>query len=294
MAEPSDPAQPPTRAGWLALPGLALITALVAAPCLVLALVAFLGRGDAGELVWRLTTGNVVRLAGFGIHGWSPSRLWIRLRTLLLAGIGSAAAMALAYPVCRLIACASPRLRLLLIAAVAIPCCTNLVVRTYGWVVLCSSHLPLAWLAQQLGLIAPNRALTPSLAAEVIGMCAALLPFAILPLYPSVAAIDQALIDAARDLGASQLGILRHAILPQIRAGLWAAFVLTAVPATGMFLIGDLLGGDKHMLLGNAIQQAFFTSNDLPFGAALSCVLTALTVLTLLWARRLGLRAAAS
>ncbi len=199
------------------------------------------------------------------------------LRTWCSPASAPAAAIALAYPVCRLIAGAAPRVRLLLIAAVAIPCCTNLVVRTYGWVVLCSNHLPPAALAQHLGLIAPQRALTPSLTAEIIGMCAALLPFAILPLYPSVAAIDQALIDAARDLGASHLGILRHAIVPQIRAGLWASFVLTAVPATGMFLVGDLLGGDKHMLLGNAIQQAFFTSNDLPYGAALSCVLTCLT-----------------
>jgi spermidine/putrescine transport system permease protein len=115
-----------------------------------------------------------------------------------------------------------------------------------------------------------SAALYPGLGAVYIGMVCDYLPFMVLPLYASVEKLDWSLAEAAADLGANGWNIFWHAILPQIRPGLLAGFILVFLPATGQFVIPDLLGGAKTMLLGNAIQQQFGSSRDWPFGSAMA------------------------
>ena len=109
------------------------------------------------------------------------------------------------------------------------------------------------------------------------------LPFLVLPLYASVEKIDWTLAEAAADLHADGLRAFRHAILPQILPGLVAGVILVFVPATGQFVIPDLLGGAKTVMLGNAIAQQFGPSRDWPFGSAIACLGMALVMLGL-WA----------
>ena len=85
-------------------------------------------------------------------------------------------------------------------------------------------------------------------------------------------------------VGASGWNVFRHAVLPQILPGLAAGLVLVFVPAMGQFVIPDLLGGSKTVLLGNVIQQQFGASRDWPFGSALATV-SMLVVLLALWLR---------
>src|SRR4029077_16769240 len=87
-------------------------------------------------------------------------------------------------------------------------------------------------------------------------------------LYASVEKIDWSLAEAAMDLGADGARVFRHALLPQITPGLIAGVILVFLPATGQFVIPDLLGGAKTVMLGNAIQQQFGQSRDWPFGSA--------------------------
>jgi spermidine/putrescine transport system permease protein len=271
-------------------PGTLLALLFVAVPSVLMVALAFLSRGPNGEIVAEPTLANWWRLCGFETMGWSLAYVLILLRTLLLAGLATVLAVALAYPLCFAIAKQGPRGRAVLLALVAIPFCTNLVVRTYGWMLLFSSQLPPAKLAQWSGWLSPGQALYPSLFAVYVGMVSSLLPFAALPLYPSVERLDRSLLDAARDLYASRWGVFRHAVLPQTMPGLGAALVLTFIPALGVFLIPDLLGGAKTMLVGNLMQQEFYTSSDLPFGAAVGCALTALTLGALALARLAGWR----
>jgi spermidine/putrescine transport system permease protein len=116
-------------------------------------------------------------------------------------------------------------------------------------------------------------------------------PFLVLPLYTAVEKVDWAIAEAAMDLGADSPRVFRHAILPQVAPGLLAGVILVFIPATGQFVIPDLLGGAKTALLGNAIQQQFGGSRDWPFGSALALVGMAV-VLGGLWiyARRAGER----
>ncbi|MGD9323984.1 MAG: ABC transporter permease, partial [Desulfobacterales bacterium] len=76
------------------------------------------------------------------------------------------------------------------------------------------------------------------------------------------------------------------AILPQTLPGLSVGIILTFVPAMGMFVVPDLLGGSKYMLVGNLIQQQFGASRDWPFGAAISIGLMVLTMISLQFYRR--------
>lgn len=255
-------------------------------PGLLIAALAFASRGPSGEVVWELGWHNLRRLAGWGVFGWSPSYLLVGGRTLLLAAVSTAIALALAFPLCFAIAAQPPRRRLLLLALVAIPFCTNVVVRTLGWMVLFSGKLLPAKAASALGLIAADAALYPSSFAVQVGLVSTALPMAVLPLYPSVERLDRSLIEAARDLSGGSWTVFRHAILPQVAPGLGAAFILTFIPALGTFVVSDLLGGAKYALVGNLIQQQFGPSRDWPFGAMLSLALVAISLAGLWLLRR--------
>ena len=88
-------------------------------------------------------------------------------------------------------------------------------------------------------------------------MLCAYLPFLVLPLYTSVEKLDWSIAEAAADLGADGARVFRHAILPQLLPGMVAGIILVFIPATGQFVVPDLLGGAKTVMLGNAIQQQF-------------------------------------
>jgi spermidine/putrescine transport system permease protein len=165
---------------------------------------------------------------------------------------------------------------------VVIPFWTNLLIRTYAWQILLAPGSLLAGLAAWIGLVGPGEPLYPSTAAVYIGMVCDYLPFLVLPLYASVEKLDWSLAEAASDLGADNLRVFRHAIFPQVVPGLVAGFILVFIPATGQFVIPDLLGGSKTVMVGNAIAQEFGASRDWPFGSAIS-VLTMGLVMIGLW-----------
>ncbi len=274
------------RAAALLAPGALWLLAFLVLPGLVLAGVAFATRGPDGQVVWSPSLAAWWRLLGWGILGWSADYLWIFARSAAIAATTTVAAVALAYPLAFFVATRPPRWRAVALGLLVVPLCTNLVVRTYAWELLLSPGLPPARFAAWLGWVPPGRALYPSLLATCLGMISNALPLAALPIYTNVERLDPALVEAARDLYGSPWRVFRHAVLPQTLPGLTVASVLTFVPAVGMFVITDRLGGARHMLVGNLIQQQFGPSRDYPFGAAVSLVLIALTLLGLAAQRR--------
>lgn len=267
-------------------PSLGWLLFFLIIPSSLLLCIGFMGRTEYGEIEWRWTMENYRRLAGFGSMGWSADYLRILGRSLAVAGVTTLLSVGLAFPLAFFIASRPPRTRYLWLALVVIPICTNLVIRIFAWQLLFSSQLPLARVAAWLGFIEKGRALYPSPLAVYIGMLAAFLPFAALPLYASAERLDVSLIEAARDLYASPIRVFQHAILPQVAPGLKAASILTFIPALGIFVVPDMLGGSKYMLAGNLIQQQFGASRDWPFGAAVSFGLMALTLVGLFLLRR--------
>ena len=267
-------------------PGMLWLMFFLVLPGLVLVLVSFAGRGAYGELLWDFSLGNYKRLMGFGIFGWSADYIIILARSLWVAIVTTGLAIILSYPLCFFIAGKPPRTRYVWLTIVIIPFWTNMVIRTYSWFLILAPELPLAKLASYFDIISPGMALYPSAFAVYLGMISMFLPFVTLPLFSSVERLDWTLVEAAQDLYASPIRIFIHAILPQTLPGLSVGIILTFVPAMGMFVVPDLLGGAKYMLVGNLIQQQFGTSRDWAFGAAISMGLMVLTLLSLYLYRR--------
>ncbi|MBF0529090.1 MAG: ABC transporter permease [Deltaproteobacteria bacterium] len=278
-----------TRRGLLFLaPGLIWLLVFLILPGLTLIVVSLATRGAYGEIIWEFTGDNYQRLLGFGLLGWTADYMLIVLRSAWVALITTTISVALSYPLCFFIARQPGHKRYLWLTLVIIPFWTNMVIRTYAWFLILAPEWPAAKLASWLGVISEGAPLYPGIIAVYLGMVADFLPFVALPLYASVERIDWSLVEAAQDLYASRFRVFTQAILPQTLPGLSVGVVLTFVPAMGMFVIPDLLGGAKYMLVGNLIQQQFGSSRDWPFGAAISLCLILLTMISLRVYRRRG------
>ncbi|MDR1658468.1 MAG: ABC transporter permease [Deltaproteobacteria bacterium] len=269
------------KALGLTLPPLLWLTLLLTLPCLGLVALSLATRGQFGEVVWTFSPDNIKRLLGFGHFGWSSDFLYILFRSMWVALITTLICVALAYPLTFHVVTRPPKTRVFWLILIIIPFWTNVVVRTYAWLLVLGPKLPPAKLAAFLGLIPEGSALYPGQFAVFLGMVSTFLPFMALPLYASVERLNWDLLEAARDLYASRVQVFTKAILPQTKPGLSVGIVVTFVPAMAMFVVTDILGGAKYMLIGNLIQQQFTQARDWPFGAALSLALIIMTLITM-------------
>jgi spermidine/putrescine transport system permease protein len=264
-------------------PGIIWVTVFLLVPLLAICVISFLSRGDYGEIQRPFTLENFTRFIGYGEFGFDPLYPRIVLRSLVLGAGTTFLCVVAGLPLAFFIAALPLRFRTLALTLVLIPFWTNLLIRTYAWQILLAPENPLAQLLAWVGLAKPDEPLYPSAFAIYIGMVCDYLPFIAMPLYASVEKIDWSIAEAAMDLGADGPRVFWHAVLPQIMPGLTAGVILTFIPATGQFVIPDLLGGAKTVMLGNAIQQQFGPSRDWPFGSAVTVLAMALMLLGL-WA----------
>jgi spermidine/putrescine transport system permease protein len=267
-------------------PGLLWTLLFLVIPCLALFVVSFASRGDFGQIEWTFTWDNLKQLAGFGFFGWSADNLLIVWRSIVVAVVTTFLCVVLSYPLAFFLASRPDKSRAVWLTLLLIPFWTNLVIRTYAWFLALAPTMPLARFLANIGALAPGAPLYPSTFAVYLGMVSTFLPFVALPLYTAVEKMDWALVEAVRDLYGSPWRVFRHAVLPQTLPGLSVGITLTLVPAMGMFVVPDMLGGSRYMLIGNLIQQQFGTSRNWPLGAALSLVLMLLTLSALMASRR--------
>ena len=259
---------------WLAtvLPGILWLTLFLATPVVLISVISFLSRGEFGEVERPWTFANYKQLAGFGIFGFEPLYPVILFKSAMLALATALICGACSLPLAFFIRSLSAGHRIFALVLLTVPIWTNLLVRTYAWQLLLAPDGWVTRLARMLGMAAPNEGLFPSTGAVIACMVCDFLPLAALPVYASVEKLDSSLVEATKDLGGSRWNVFRHAIYPQIAAGLWAGLILVFLPALGQFVIPDLLGGGKTVLLGNLLQQQFGVSRNWPFGAAITTV----------------------
>ena len=267
-------------------PGILWVTLFLLVPLVGIGVLSFLTRGTYGEVQMPFTFENYRRIAGFGILGFDSQYPQIILRSLLLGAGTTAVCLLASLPLAFFIAGQPERRKQLALTLLIIPFWTNLLIRTYAWQILLGPDSFLARVASTLGLAEAGRPLYPSTFAVYLGMLCAYLPFLALPLYTAVEKLDWSIAEAAADLGADRLRVFRHAILPQLVPGMVAGIILVFIPATGQFVVPDLLGGAKTVMLGNAIQQQFGPSRDWPFGAAIAFVGMAVVLLGLFFQSR--------
>jgi len=245
----------------------------------VLMLAVSLGRRSAyGTVVRDHSVANYLR-------AMEPLYLDILWRSLLLAAATTLVCLAVAYPVAWWIARQAPaRWRNLLLALVILPFWTSFLVRMYAWIVLLRSEGVVNLGLSALGL--PRAELLYNDFAVLLGQVYGELPFMIVPLYVSIEKLDPTLLEAAADLGAGTWQAFRRVVVPQTMPGIVAGCLLVFIPSLGAYLAPDLLGGGKTQYIGNLIQSQFAVARDMPFGAALSFVLSVVVVILLLLFRR--------
>jgi spermidine/putrescine transport system permease protein len=267
------------RQGWLLLaPALVLLFALFYLPQLLMFLVSLGSRSAYGTVVQGVSADNYLRAL-------EPLYLNVLWRSVALATATTVLCLLVAYPVAWWIARhVAPRWRNALLVLVILPFWTSFLVRMYAWIVLLRSEGMINLALGALGL--PGAELLYNDFAVLLGQVYGELPFMIIPLYVSIEKLDHTLLEAAADLGAGFWQAFRRVIVPQTLPGIVAGCVLVFIPSLGAYLAPDLLGGGKTAYIGNLIQSQFAVARDLPFGAALSFVLSLAVALLLVAFRR--------
>jgi spermidine/putrescine transport system permease protein len=167
-----------------------------------------------------------------------------------------------------------------------LPFWTSFLIRTYAWMFLLRDTGLINTALQGMHLIQSPLPLLFNDGAVILGLVYGYLPFTVLPLYSTLEKLDPALVDAARDLGASPWVTLWTVVVPLSRPGMFAGAILVFIPCLGAYLTPDLLGGGKTVMIGNLVQNQFTTARDWPFGAALSLLVMALVLVFLRLAAR--------
>jgi spermidine/putrescine transport system permease protein len=238
-------------------------------------------------LVYSLATKGVYGgvVYKFSLANYARATDWLYLRifgnSLKLATMTALSCLAIGYPMAYVMATASPRIRSTLLMLVVIPFWTNFVVRAYAIKVLLGENGPLNHLALALGILHEPVYLANSDLAVWLGMVTNYLPFMVLPLYVSLEKFDFQLLEAARDLGAPGWKILLRVLFPLTRSGIITGTLFVFTPALGEFVIPDLLGGARTMLIGNLVTEQFLKTRDWPFGSALSLLLIVVVMVSL-------------
>jgi putrescine transport system permease protein len=192
----------------------------------------------------------------------------------------------MAYAIAR----APMRRRNLLLVLVMLPFWTSFLVRIYAWTALLRPSGLINGVLQGLGVIDAPLELINNEFAVHLGLVYVYLPFMVLPLYASLEKLDPALEEAAADLGARPWTIFVTVTLPLTLPGLAAGALLVFIPATGEFIVPDLLGGPDTNLLGRLIWNEFFSNRDWPATAALATALVVLLAGPILAFQRLQAR----
>ena len=152
-----------------------------------------------------------------------------------------------------------------------LPMWMNFLLRTMAWQTLLEKNGVINSILNLLHL--PNLNIINTPAAIVLGMVYNYLPFMILPIYNVLAKIDNNVINAARDLGADSFQVFSKILLPLSVPGIISGITMVFVPAMTTFILSNLLGGSKVLLIGNVIEQEFTQASNWHLGSGLSLVL---------------------
>lgn len=160
-----------------------------------------------------------------------------------------------------------------------LPMWMNFLLRTLAWQTLLEKNGVINGILTFLHL--PNIAIINTPWAIILGMVYNFLPFMILPIYNVLAKIDDNTINAAKDLGANEMQTLTHIWIPLSLPGIISGITMVFVPALTTFVISNLLGGSKILLIGNVIEQEFTKGSNWNLGSGLSLVLMVFILLSM-------------
>lgn len=243
-------------------------------PMLIILSYSFLKRGTYGgiELELSFVTFNIFMDKVF---------LKILLNTIYISILITFFTVILAIPVSYYIARSNYKQELLFL--VIIPFWTNFLVRIYAWIALLGNNGFINHTLMTLGIIEQPIKMLYNVSAVVIISVYTSLPFAILPLYAVIEKFDFTLLNAARDLGATNFQAFRKIFIPNIKSGIITAIIFTLIPALGSYAVPKLVGGTNSIMLGNVITQHLTITRNWPLASTISGALIIITSIVV-WA----------
>jgi spermidine/putrescine transport system permease protein len=228
----------------------------------------------------------------FSNYSEALSQNWqIYLRSIMFAGIATAVCIGLAYPMAYWIAFYGGRWKATLFLMILVPFFVSFVIRTVQWNFILGTNGLLFGPLKDRGLLSEDFRVLGTPFAVIAGITYNYMPFAALPLYVALERIDRRLVEAAKDLYASKSMAFRKVVLPLSFPGIFAAVILTFVPATGDYINSIILGGGGPgtTMIGVLIQDYFLARHEYTTAAALSVILMlGMLVLAIVYARVLG------
>jgi spermidine/putrescine transport system permease protein len=277
------------RRKWLlSAPALTVLFLAASGPLLIVLVYSMLQKGDYGGVEWRLSGDawfNVVLQRDIFDDTLSvaDAHLTIFWRSVRLSFLTTVATLAFGFPTAYFIATRTPASRNMWLFLITIPFWTNLLIRTFAIMEVIRNEGIINTSLKMLGLIDQPIQMLYTDFALMVGMTYVYLPLMVLPLYASMEKLDFRLVEAAYDLYATRLRVLRRVIIPLVKPGIVAGSILVFIPALGAFVTPRVLGGGKNMMLGNLIELQFGAGRNWPLGAALSITLLAIVMVALLY-----------
>jgi spermidine/putrescine transport system permease protein len=250
-------------------------------PVVVIWIYSFGERGPLGQTYLAFSFDNYLRAI-------EPIHLKILWKSIWIGGLSTFLCLVIGFPVALGIAFAPDRWKNPLLLVVVLPFFTNMLIRTFAWIVVLGSrgivntglgwmHGQMDWLFTLAGQPDLMGQFTPlgllyNNSAVIVGLVYVHLPFLILPLYATLEKLDRSYLEASLDLGAGQWRTFFSVLAPLAMPGIVTGCMLVFILSMGNFLIPDRLGGTDSLMIGNLIAQEFNKARDWPFGAALSFV----------------------
>lgn len=256
----------------------------IGVPLLIIVIYSFLEKPSQGTGVkWVFTTENYkalfIQQKLDGTTALDTRYIKVLWTSFTYSLITTVVTLILSVPVAMWIATRAAHRRTLLVALVTLPFWISILIRTYGMRQIIADEGPIG---KFLGIFNIEWSILYSPPATILGLIYVFLPFMILPIYASAERFDFRLAEAAYDLGAKKMTVVRKIILPSIRPGIISGVALVFIPALGSFLQSDMLGGGKTNMVANVIANNFGQARNWPFGSALAVLLIVLTLLFIL------------
>ncbi len=202
--------------------------------------------------------------------------LWL---SIVLAAISTVICLLLSYPLGLILRTKKVGAGSFVIFIFILPMWMNFLLRTLAWQTLLEKKGVINALLTALHL--PNQHIINTPAAIVFGMVYNFLPFMILPIFNTLAKIDDNTINAAKDLGANFWQTLVRVIIPLSVPGIVSGVTMVFVPALTTFVVSDMLGGGKILLIGNVVEQEFMRTADWNLGSGLSLVMMIFVIVSM-------------
>jgi len=231
---------------------------------------------DEGVMNIRVVTDNYAYL-------WEDD-LYLNtyLNSLKISSISTILCLLIGYPMAYAIVRSSHTTKHILLMLIILPFWTSFLLRVYAWMGLLADQGTINGLLMALGIIdEPLRMLYTEFAVYV-GIVYTYVPFMILPLYANMEKLDWTLLEAAADLGARPATTFLTVTLPMTLPGVIAGSLLVFIPATGEFVIPDLLGGGNVQMIGRVLYNEFNANVDWPVASAVAIALLLLLVLPMM------------